>query len=198
VPRESEEYVRTILSRTGLLVGAVTLALATTAGPAAAAPDHTGAPTITITTEGIPAAVLRAAAEQAPKQTPLTSHATTRGVDVVITCPISSDYPHKSTTTPGAVDGKAKTSCDAPVPDLRAQGELYRYLDGYGFTLVGIGSLDYQFNSPGPVSSAAFDLCWGTPQYYYTRGIHSVVFPANFTPPSASGTTQSPVIQVTC
>ena len=195
--------MRTILSRTGLLVGVVTLALATTAGPTVAAPDHTagaatGAHTITVTTEGIPAAVLRAAAEQAPKQSPLTSHATTRGVDVVITCPISSDYPHKSTTTPGAVDGKAKTSCDAPVTELRAQGELYRYLNGYGFALVGIGSLDYQFNSTGPVSSAAFDLCWGTPQYYYTRGIHSVVFPANFTPPSASGTTQSPVIQVTC
>jgi hypothetical protein len=78
---------------------------------------------------------------------PLASHATTRGVDVVITCPISSDYPHKSTTTPGAVDGKAKTSCDAPVTELRAQGELYRYLDGYGFTLVGIGSLDYQSSS---------------------------------------------------
>jgi hypothetical protein len=195
--------LRTILSRTGVLLGVVTLALATVAGTAPAATGGSAAtphaPAITVTTLGIPPAVQRAADRLAAEQGTLTGRVSTRAdVDTVITCTASSDYPHRSTTTPGAVDGKAKTVCDAPVAEIRAQGELYRYLDGYGFTVVGIGSLDVQFNSRGPVSSPAFDLCRGIPQSFYTKGYHSVRFPPGFQPPGGSVQTQSPVIEVTC
>jgi hypothetical protein len=83
----------------------------------------------------------------------------------VITCSAQSDYPHKSTTTPGSADGKARSWCTASISRIDAQAELYRYLPGYGFSLVGIGSLDYQMPGMGPVSSAAFDSCQGSPQY---------------------------------
>ncbi|MEV7006995.1 hypothetical protein [Streptosporangium sp. NPDC051022] len=115
-----------------------------------------------------------------------------------ITCTAQAQYPHQSTGTPSAVDGKAASFCTAPIADIRAQAELYRYLDGYGFSLVGIGSLSYALNSAGPVTSYGLDLCQGRPAYYVLRGIHNYSAPPGYTPPTITLNTQTPPVLVDC
>lgn len=118
------------------------------------------------------------------------------GAQSVITCPIRANYPHRSQHLPGFVAGESTTSCPVPVPSVATQAELYRWLPGYGWALAGIGGYRY---GPGTyVTSAANDLCPGGSAYYYTLGHHSVVFPKGYTPQSASGTTISPVVKVSC
>lgn len=120
------------------------------------------------------------------------------GTMQVITCQGRADYPHNSTGTPSAVTGKVRTWCDAPIAQIQAQAELYRYLDGYGFTVVGIGPTEYQLNSTGPVVSTAYDICQGRPTYYYTLGRHRLVAPPGFEPPYITFETQTPAVVVDC
>ncbi|GIH08875.1 hypothetical protein Rhe02_69420 [Rhizocola hellebori] len=183
-----------------------TLIMAVAPAPAQAAlpvPVAAVAPagTVIVTTKGIPLEVQLAAKKGAGERSTVTSRpaamATAAG-PAVINCTASSDWPHISREMPSSVDGKSKIGCDAVVEYLGVQAELYRYLDGYGFSLIGIGSLDYDYRSAGPKQSTAFDFCRGIPQYYYTKGYQTVVFPAGFQPPAGTAQTQSPVIEVTC
>ncbi|WP_162907184.1 hypothetical protein [Allorhizocola rhizosphaerae] len=120
------------------------------------------------------------------------------GVTQVINCWGRVDHPHNSTGTPSAVTGKSQTWCDAPIAQISAQTELYRYLDGYGYTLVGIGSLAYELNHAGPVVSTAYDICQGRLAYWAAVGRHRLVAPPGFQPPSITLTTGTPGVGVNC
>lgn len=120
------------------------------------------------------------------------------GTMQVITCWGRADNPHNSTGTPSAVTGKARSGCNAPIEEIQVQAELYRYLDGYGFTVAGIGPTEYQLKSAGPVVSTAYDICQGRPTSYYTFGRHRLVAPPGFEPPSVTLETQSRVVTVDC
>ncbi|MFD9699903.1 hypothetical protein [Lentzea sp. NPDC059081] len=116
----------------------------------------------------------------------------------VITCTGTSDYPHNSSGTPSAVTGKSRSSCTAPVAQVRAQAELWRYLDGYGYTLTGIGSLAYDLTTAGPLTSTAYDICQGRLAYWVTVGRHTFYAPPGYSPPSITLTTQTPPVGVNC
>jgi hypothetical protein len=75
---------------------------------------------------------------------------------------------------------------------------LYRYLDGYRFALVSISGLNYENDSPGPVTVYGLDICQGRMTYYYLRGSHSFVAPAGFEPPSVSFNMATPVVGINC
>lgn len=131
--------------------------------------------------------------------TALVFSGTTRaGVQQVITCWGQAQYPHHSSGTPGAIVAKARTWCDAPIAQIEVQTELYRYLDGYGYTTVGIGSLGYALNSAGPVQSDAYDICQGRLSYWAAVGRHRLVAPPGFTPPTISFTSGTPGVGVNC
>jgi hypothetical protein len=173
------------------------------APPAGAAEPATGADTI-------PRAVLAAADALAKgramsAQPTFTRMPTARGpaaaaAQDVITCTGQAQYPHASTGSngiPGSLDGKAKSWCDAAVPYVGAQVELYQYIPNFGFTIVAIGNLNYG-PGPGPYTGTAFGPCQGVPNYYVTFGIHTFTAPGGYYPPSLEFNTQSPVVQVNC
>jgi len=130
---------------------------------------------------------------------------TTRGpvaaaAENVITCTARAQYPHASTGgngIPGSIDGKADSWCDAPIPYIGAQAELYQYVPGSGFFLVSVGSLN---SGPGnkTYTGVAFTICQSVPNYYVTKGIHTYTAPGGYYPPSVRMETQSPIVQVTC
>ncbi|NGY62570.1 hypothetical protein G7043_26985 [Lentzea sp. NEAU-D13] len=116
----------------------------------------------------------------------------------VITCTGTSDYPHNSSGTPSAVTGKSRSSCTAPVAQIRAQAELWRYLEGYGYVQTGIGSLAVDFNVQGPLTSTAYDICQGRLAYWVTVGRHTFFAPPGYSPPSISFNTETPPVGVNC
>ncbi len=185
------------------LAAMLAMCVAAVASPASAAEPATAAGTI-------PKAVLEAAdalaGGRAVSAAPTfsrrpTAHRTAAAAAAdVITCYGQAQYPHKSTGgngIPGSLDGKAQSWCDAAVPYVGAQVELYQYVPGIGFFVVGIGNLNYGAG-PGPYTGVAFAPCQGVPNYYVTKGIHTFTGPGGYYPPSLEFTTQSPVIQVTC
>jgi hypothetical protein len=195
-----------MLTRRVLSAGLATLltvCVAAVASPAAAA-----AP---VTRPGaIPQAVLAAADALAAGSAISVSAAPTFSREVsadglavaedVITCYGQAQYPHGSTGSngiPGSLDGKVKSWCDAAVPYVGAQVELYQYVPGLGFYIIAIGSLNYG-PGPGPYTGTAFGPCTGAPNYYITRGIHTFTGPGGYYPPSLEFYTQTPVVQVTC
>ncbi|MEU3622772.1 hypothetical protein BS329_09785 [Amycolatopsis coloradensis] len=116
----------------------------------------------------------------------------------VITCTAATDYPHNSAGTPSAVTGKSRSSCTAPVAQIRAQAELWRYLEGYGFSQTGIGSLAVDFKVAGPLTSTAYDICQGRLAYWKTIGRHTFYAPPGYSPPSLSFKTETPPVGVNC
>ncbi|PSL55741.1 hypothetical protein B0I31_10432 [Saccharothrix carnea] len=116
----------------------------------------------------------------------------------VITCTGATDYPHNSSGTPSAVTGKSRSSCTAPVTQIRAQAELWRYLEGYGYVQTGIGSLAVGFNTPGPMPSTAYDICQGRLAYWVAVGRHTFFAPPGYSPPSISFRTETPPVGVNC
>ena len=156
----------------------------------------------------IPQPVLDAAEALAGKQaaavTPTFSRTPSTRVaaaaENVITCTARAQYPHASTGgngIPGSIDGKADSWCDAPIPYIGAQAELYQYVPGSGFFLVSVGSLN---SGPGnkTYTGVAFTICQSVPNYYVTKGIHTYTAPGGYYPPSVRMETQSPIVQVTC
>ncbi|MFJ6153322.1 hypothetical protein [Micromonospora profundi] len=156
----------------------------------------------------IPQPVLDAAEALAGKQaaavTPTFSRTPSTRVaaaaENVITCTARAQYPHASTGgngIPGSIDGKADSWCDAVIPYIGAQVELYQYVPGSGFFLVSVGSLN---SGPGnkTYTGVAFTICQGVPNYYVTRGIHTYTAPGGYYPPSLRLDTQSPIVQVSC
>lgn len=116
----------------------------------------------------------------------------------VITCTGTSEYPHNSSGTPSAVTGKSRSSCTAPVDQIRAQAELWRYLEGYGYVQTGVGSLAYDFKVKGPLTSTAYDICQGRLAYWVTVGRHTFFAPPGYSPPSISFNTETPSVGVNC
>ncbi|MCG5465491.1 hypothetical protein MED01_003773 [Micromonospora sp. MED01] len=131
---------------------------------------------------------------------PTTRKPVAAAAENVITCTARAQYPHASTGgngIPGSIDGKADSWCDAPIPYIGAQAELYQYVPGSGFYLVSVGSLN---SGPGnkTYTGVAFTICQSVPNYYVTKGIHTYTAPGGYYPPSLTLTTQSPIVQVTC
>ncbi|SDF42665.1 hypothetical protein SAMN05216553_101584 [Lentzea fradiae] len=120
------------------------------------------------------------------------------GMQDVITCTGTSDNPHNSSGTPSAVTGKSRSSCTAPVAEIRAQAELWRYLEGYGFVQTAIGSLAAAPNSAGPMPSTAFDICQGRLAYWVTVGRHTFYAPPGYSPPKITLVTETPPVGVNC
>ncbi len=116
----------------------------------------------------------------------------------VITCTAATDYPHNSAGTPSAVTGKSRSSCTAPIAQIRAQAELWRYLEGYGYSQTGIGSLAVEFKVAGPLTSTAYDICQGRLAYWKAVGRHTFYAPPGYSPPSLSFTTETPPVGVNC
>ncbi len=186
------------------LAALLAVSVAAVASPAGAAGPATAA-------GAIPEAVLEAAealaGERAAAPAALTfSREPTAGGPVVaaaenvITCTGRAQYPHKSTGgngIPGSLDGKADSWCDAVIPYIGAQVELYQYVPGSGFFLVSVGSLN---SGPGnkTYTGVAFAICQGVANYYVTKGIHTFTAPGGYYPPSVTLNTQSPIVQVTC
>jgi hypothetical protein len=104
------------------------------------------APTITFTKSGSAGRAAKPAAADA---------------DDVIECFGQAQYPHQSTGTPSAIDGKAQSYCTKPVHQVGVEAELYRYLDGFGFTVVSISGLSYENDKTGPVTAYGLDICPG-------------------------------------
>ena len=183
------------------LAALLAVSVSAVASPASAAGSAMAAGTI-------PQPVLDAAEALAGKQaaavTPTFSRTPSTRVaaaaENVITCTARAQYPHASTGgngIPGSIDGKADSWCDAPIPYIGAQAELYQYVPGSGFFLVSVGSLN---SGPGnkTYTGVAFTICQGVPNYYVTRGIHTYTAPGGYYPPSLRLDTQSPIVQVSC
>ncbi|BCJ48595.1 hypothetical protein Asp14428_00700 [Actinoplanes sp. NBRC 14428] len=162
-------------------------------------------PVVTVGDAGVPPEVLAAARDLAARTRAnagpvrLTGGGA-RALDLPpINCLSQAQFPHASTQgMPGSVDGKAVTSCSAPVNQLQAQASLYEFVSGYGFLFSGRGALQYQMGSAGPVTSVAFAVCVGSPRYYVTTGYHFIVAPPYYSPPTVTVNTQTPVVTVSC
>ncbi len=118
----------------------------------------------------------------------------------VINCFGRAQNPHASTGgngIPGSLNGKADSWCDAAVPYVGAQAELYQYVPGGGFFLVSVGSLNYGSGTK-TYTSVAFTICQGVPNYYILRGIHTFTAPGGYYPPSLTLVSQSPITEVNC
>ncbi|MEU4555241.1 hypothetical protein EV382_2755 [Micromonospora violae] len=176
---------------------------AAVASPASAAGSELAAGT---TPQAVLDAAEALAGDRAAAVTPTFSpKPTTRGpapaaAENVITCNARAQYPHASTGgngIPGSIDGKADSWCDAPIPYIGSQVELYQYVPGSGFFLVSVGSLN---SGPGnkKYTGVAFTICQGVPNYYVTKGIHTFTAPGGYYPPSVTLNTQSPIVQVAC
>ncbi|MEU8218357.1 hypothetical protein AB0C47_21655 [Micromonospora taraxaci] len=185
------------------LAALLAASVATVASPANAAGSAMAAGTIP---QPVIDAAEALAGDQAAAATPTFSRRpTTRGpvtaaAENVITCSARAQYPHASTGgngIPGSIDGKADSWCDAVIPYIGAQVELYQYVPGSGFFLVSVGSLN---SGPGnkKYTGVAFTICQGVPNYYVTKGIHTYTAPGGYYPPSVTLTTQSPIVQVAC
>ncbi|SCF05758.1 hypothetical protein [Micromonospora chokoriensis] len=195
-----------MLRRRMLGIGLAALLLAsgvTVASPASAAGAAMAAGTIP---QSVLAAAQALAGGKAAATTPTFSRTSTARGPVtaaaadVITCNARAQYPHASTGgngIPGSLDGKADSWCDAPIPYIGAQAELYQYVPGSGFFLVSVGGLN---SGPGTkkYTGVAFAICQAVPNYYVTKGIHTYTAPGGYYPPSVTLTTQSPIVQVTC
>ncbi|MEU8419607.1 hypothetical protein AB0C15_01860 [Micromonospora sp. NPDC048835] len=185
------------------LAALLAVSVATVASPASAAESATAPGTIP---QPVLAAAQALAGEQAAATTPTFSRkSTARGPATaaaanVITCSARAQYPHASTGgngIPGSIDGKADSWCDAAIPYIGAQAELYQYVPGSGFYLVSVGGLN---SGPGnkKYTGVAFTICQSVPNYYVTKGIHTYTAPGGYYPPSLTLTTQSPIVEVTC
>jgi hypothetical protein len=182
----SKRVARIVWSRAVALAGIVTLAsLVSVVAPAGAVatpmPDWAKAP-------GVPTV-------QFTKSTGF-------GTMTTITCYGQSDYPHASSQQPGTVHGKSRSWCSAPIPQVRVQAELWRYLDGYGYSQVGTGSLDYCLNCTGAATpklqSIAIDICQSSTKYYITVGRHTFFAPPGYSPPDVKFDTWTAGTPVTC
>jgi len=158
----------------------------------------TAAPTASASTTGASAALPRFGQVTSGKGPIVFSKANGLGTMDVITCTGAADSPHNSTGTPSAITGKSRSYCTAPIAQIRVQAELWRYLDGYGYTLTGIGSLAYEFDNAGPLTSTAYDICQGRLAYWVTVGRHTFYAPPGYSPPSISLVTQTPPAGVNC
>lgn len=116
-----------------------------------------------------------------------------------IICYGQSDYPHNSSGTPGSIVGKSRSWCTGGiVAQVGVENEMYRYLDGFGYTVVGFGGLEYQIDSAGPVTTYSFDICQGRLAYWYLRGVHTFTAPPGYEPPTLTLRTQTPPLGVNC
>ncbi len=107
----------------------------------------------------------------------------------VINCDIAVYSPHKSTHVPGTINVVATVICDAVVVSLSLDVYLYR-----GSTLVGDGSNYNEARSA--VQANAYSGC--TSGTYHGEAFGFIVFPAGYTPWSASGWVYSPSVHIGC